>query len=71
MKGYQEVCILIREYPTILNEFMIGTEKFYFSPIMAFKHLLPDFPSRALDDILNASPASHHFKVLEQGMYWR
>lgn len=59
-----------RDHPSIYNEFMKGTEKFYFSPITAFKHLLLDFPS-ALDDILSGLPAFCTLQLLEQGHFWQ
>lgn len=57
MKCYQEVYMSIRkEHQRICNEFMKGTEKFYFSPITVLKYLLLDFPS-ALDDLLSEVPS--------------
>lgn len=62
VKGYLEIYMSIkRDYPVIQNELMIGTAKTYFSLITAFKHLTLGFPSPALDDILNESPAFHIF----------
>lgn len=37
-----------RDYLTIYNEFMIGTEN-YFSSITAFKYLLPEYSFPVLD----------------------